>query len=252
MAEELELVEDDFGDAFDGRLERIGRQFTIFVNTKYGAGSPRYRFSLAHELGHYFIDDHRQHLERGGRPHGSRANFVSANVAEREADTFAAALLMPNHLFKRQANRKEPELRELKQMASAYGTSILAAAIRLVNVSDYPCAVIVASGDRVDFAFCSEVLLERGTGVIRKNSLVPRESPSAAFRSGKLRGSEEIAEAAISSGVWFPDARCSDFGMYEEVIELRHPARTLSLLVPDGEDPEEDVEEDEHNEDPDE
>ena len=52
----------DFRDAFDGRLEYhpTPRRFLLFYNTRYDSGRvdgslhPRTRFSLAHELGHYF------------------------------------------------------------------------------------------------------------------------------------------------------------------------------------------------------
>jgi hypothetical protein len=64
----------DFGEAFDGKLKyrRDRNIFLLFFNTKYDSGlppgchHPRTRFSIAHELGHYFIEPHHQHLRYGG------------------------------------------------------------------------------------------------------------------------------------------------------------------------------------------
>ena len=47
-------------------------------------------FSVAHELAHYFLIAHHNYLKHGGRPHGSKTEFVSDNNSEREADAFAA------------------------------------------------------------------------------------------------------------------------------------------------------------------
>src|SRR5581483_80345 len=64
---------EDFGDAFDGRLEYQSPRFLLFYNTKYdalphsGQHHPRVNFSVAHELGHYFLEQHRQFLKKGGR-----------------------------------------------------------------------------------------------------------------------------------------------------------------------------------------
>ena len=69
---------DDFGDAFDGRLEYIEPRYLLFYNTKYnqwphiGTDHPKVRFTIAHELGHYFLDDHRAYLNKGGKPNPVR------------------------------------------------------------------------------------------------------------------------------------------------------------------------------------
>jgi Zn-dependent peptidase ImmA (M78 family) len=54
-----------------------------------------------HELGHYFLDGHVHSLFGLGQGlHQSESGFTSKNPVEREADAFAAGLLMPKTLFK--------------------------------------------------------------------------------------------------------------------------------------------------------
>src|SRR6266849_7687409 len=84
---QLRLIGDDFRNVFDGRFEyhRSKRRFLLFYNTKYdfseGQHHPRTRFSLAHELGHFYIDRHRMYLMTGGSPHGSRGEFTTDKAA---------------------------------------------------------------------------------------------------------------------------------------------------------------------------
>ena len=65
------------------------------------------RFSIAHELGHYFLDGHIDHILPKDGVHTSHAGFVSADPYELEADQFAAGLLMPSIPFKRALARQE-------------------------------------------------------------------------------------------------------------------------------------------------
>lgn len=66
--EGLNVIYDDYGQGtFDGMTwyEPNPDEFFIHMNTARGnaKGSAKGRFTLAHELGHYFIDHHRQALE---------------------------------------------------------------------------------------------------------------------------------------------------------------------------------------------
>lgn len=86
----------NYGIFFDGMLEHINGKFHIYVNTEKHNNPQRHRFTFAHELGHFFIDEHAlalsQNLSAG---HCSITGFISENEVEREADLFAASLLMP-------------------------------------------------------------------------------------------------------------------------------------------------------------
>ena len=88
------LIETPLKNA-DGRIVHGKSRSIIKVNSNI-AYDGRKRFAIAHELGHYFIDEHSialaQNLSAG---HCSQTGFVSEIAVEREADLFAASLLMP-------------------------------------------------------------------------------------------------------------------------------------------------------------
>jgi IrrE N-terminal-like domain len=179
---QLRLIGDDFRDVFDGMLEyhRSKRRFLLFYNTKYGvyAGEihPRTRFSLAHELGHFFIDRHRIYLMTGGRPHGSRGEFTTDSMVEREADAFAAALLMPKSMLRPMVNRAPIALADVERFANIFQTSLVSTAIRSVQLSDFPCAVVGIRAGRIAWGFLSESLREGGCYGILNG---PLQSPTA-------------------------------------------------------------------------
>ncbi|MEK7886306.1 ImmA/IrrE family metallo-endopeptidase [Burkholderia contaminans] len=100
----------------------------------------RERFSVAHELGHW-------HLHRGRsfqcRVDDPSANLSSDRALEKEADDFAAHLLLPGPLFKPViAQIGQPSFQQLTKVAGEFDTSIMATALRLVNIDTLP--VIVA------------------------------------------------------------------------------------------------------------
>src|SRR5262245_5171406 len=84
---------DDLGDRYDGKLEYEPRKrrFLLYYNTKYdrtmpgGQHHPRTRFSISHELGHYFIERHHDDLVNGEPPHESSGEFKNASQKEGEA-----------------------------------------------------------------------------------------------------------------------------------------------------------------------
>ena len=89
----------------------------MMVNSRLGPG--RFRFSIAHELGHYLLR-HRTvaHID------GERSPQL-----ERQADIFAAELLLPEAYL-----RADLETHTLPELAERYRVSRQALEIRLKNL----------------------------------------------------------------------------------------------------------------------
>ena len=75
----------------EAALEPLGNGRAIVPNGADDSG--RRRFTIAHEIGHFVLYPERCRPERGGVDEAGRRE-------EREADTFAAELLMPEHLVR--------------------------------------------------------------------------------------------------------------------------------------------------------
>lgn len=170
----------DFRDRFDGQLEyhRSKNRFLLFYNTKYGRLSngdlhPRTRFSIAHELGHYFLGRHREYLLHTGQSHPSRGEFLSDRTIETEADAFAAGLLMPSRLLGPLVNAGEMTFVDIEGWARQFRTSITSTARRSVELSHFPCALVGIRDGRVAFSFHSQAMIDGGCYPRPRGSSIP-------------------------------------------------------------------------------
>src|SRR5262249_8815407 len=99
----------DAAGGVSGILLRHGDMFGILYATHIKSEGFQ-RFSVGHELGHYFLDGHMDHVLPKDGIHTSHAGFVSADPYELEADQFAAGLLMPSTPFKRALGKQDAGL----------------------------------------------------------------------------------------------------------------------------------------------
>jgi Zn-dependent peptidase ImmA (M78 family) len=135
----------NYNDDFDGLLEHQSGKFHIYINLDrlQNPYKPRARFTFAHELGHYFIDEHRNALRSGQAPaHSSFTNFSSENIVEKEADFFASCLLMPSERFKEATFRKKFNFQLADTLAAKFQTSITSTLLRFITLNIYPITVI--------------------------------------------------------------------------------------------------------------
>jgi len=156
--EGLELYYDDYGDSFDG-MTFFDNGFYIHLNEKRGNrhGTARGRFTLAHELGHYFIDNHRIGLKNGLlKPHGSISKPERFHRIEREADYFAACLLMPEDIFKKEVLGKKFDFSLLRHLESFFNVSLTAAALRFRDIGNAEITIIYAVDGKIKWQFASE------------------------------------------------------------------------------------------------
>ena len=114
-----------------GAIQRDGEGYKIVVNKNHA--KTRQRFTVAHELGHFIY--HRDLLGGGvGDNLAFRAEdteLPNPNITithERQANTFASNLLMPNHLI---AQLKAQGLKTPEQLADALEVSPEAMRIKL-------------------------------------------------------------------------------------------------------------------------
>lgn len=177
----LLAIGDDFKNRFDGELRYHPKKnrFVLFHNTKYDVGlqglHPRTRFSIAHELGHYFIERHHSYFVHRGRPHPSKGEFANERQIEREADAFAASLLMPSRMLGRLLEG-EPTFAKVRRLADTFQTSVVSTAIRSVQFSDFPCALAAVHDSSVAWMVASQPLIRGGCYPRSKVPLASRTS----------------------------------------------------------------------------
>jgi len=164
-----------YKNSFDGLIEYEAGTFHIYINSK-DTNSPRTRFTFAHELGHYFIDEHRNALLGGRTPsHPSYTNFSSKNPVEIEADFFASSLLMPESRIKQDCFRQKFNFELIEKISQKYNTSITATVLKLMTIDHHPIMIVCSINNNIkwfkyshDFPF---KWLKKPNGIVPKDSL---------------------------------------------------------------------------------
>lgn len=213
-----------------GMLQKVGNHFGIAYATF--VDNPGFqRFSIAHELAHYFLEGHPEALLTSG-PHRSRAGFGSGDKHEMEADYFASGLLMPNPLFARALDKAGSGFRAIERLAGLCGTSLESTAIKFAQTTDAPVAIIVSEGATIAYWFASVAFKASGVDWIAKNTPLP-DCATRAFNAKPERvAAGERVEASTGLREWFGDG--SDWEIAEDVVGLGSYGKTLTVLF--GED----------------
>jgi Zn-dependent peptidase ImmA (M78 family) len=158
-AKEITYSLGHYKNSFDGMLQHEFGRFHIYLNKDrlQHTHTTRARFTLAHELGHFFIDDHRNALSTGRTPsHPSITNFSSKNIVEREADFFAACLLMPENRIKSDCFRRKFDYSIIDELSKKYQTSVASTVIRFAEIGNHPIMVVVAKDGIVQWKWASQ------------------------------------------------------------------------------------------------
>jgi hypothetical protein len=232
--EEIDLAPGEYGPKFDARIEYLPPLETFAVYYRRGGlgrSEGRVRFSVAHELGHFYL--HRDRLLRG-EAHNSQADFRSRNPLEQEADEFAARLLMPQTLFVaavRQFRQRVCVLSDLCHLAdNVFHTSLMSAVRRYCQCNLEPSSVVVSQQRKVKWAVHSEDMRRLGHGYIEAGRPVPRMSRTAELW-GRLREGEqpEPAEGSVQASVWFERGYARS--LWEEAMPLGATGFLLTYLT---------------------
>lgn len=240
-AESLGVTFNDYEDAFDGLLQHAAGRFHIFCNLRRveGPTSDRARFTLAHELGHYFIDAHRLRLERGQSLPLSQCDYESAQPIEREADCFASHLLMPAPRFVKQSRGLPPGLAGILALRRHFGTSVTSTACRYAELGVTPCVVVKWSPGGVGWRFMSAAAWEAGLGkTIDTLTDLPAGSATARAVAGEAVPAKGFFECGTTAAGWFKavtPGSTRNAVLVEQAIPLgRFGALTILYSAMDG------------------
>ncbi|HTB21729.1 MAG TPA: ImmA/IrrE family metallo-endopeptidase [bacterium] len=224
------LENPDLTPDLSGCLMKAGDLFGILYSSRF-ANEGFKRFTVAHELGHYFLEGHIEALfGKGQKIHKSLSGFISKDKYEREADSFSASLLMPRNLFTAAQSNGDRGLAGIETLSNLCITSLTATAIRFARLSDELMAVICSTGNQIDFAVMSKPLQDvPGLTWISKNSRLTPGTATADFNKNEdnVKRTRRMA-TTTTLNAWFEGGDSTEFN--EEIIGLGQYGRTLTVL----------------------
>lgn len=227
---------------FDGGLYRVPKGWAILYNNSV-ASRGRVNFTLAHELGHYLV--HRRRFPNGMEcKQDDVASMDNAyRTVEREANVFAANLLMPLDDFRAQIPaRSRVSLDMLSHCADRYQVSLIAATLRWLAYTERRAVVVVAREGYMLWSRSSEAA--RKTGACFRTSGAPVELPPRSFACNQTSGVDGRSGIDHGPGVWFREpvreitviSDQYDFSVSLLLLENDGPSRSI-----EPESPEEDL-----------
>jgi hypothetical protein len=211
-------------DGFDGALIRA-REVPLgaIVIRKSIRETGRKNFTLAHEIGHFLLSGHDREeivctkLDIGAWGDGSKG-------IEREADEFAAELLMPTASVQRIIGSAAPSLELIQKIAQRFHTSLSAAAWRYCDLAKKQCAIVWSTGGRIDWSKHSEAFefsLRKGT---------PLKKPTLAFRAFHGQIIPKQPQEVPANG-WMPASNLAENAkLWEQSKALPAYGSVISLL----------------------
>ena len=213
-----------------GMLLRRGNLFGIVYATHIDNIGFQ-NFSVAHELGHYFLPGHQDAVLSAGGIHESHAGFGSGDRYEMEADHFAATLLMPHALFTEAMRTAGDGLPAIQRLAKQCQTSLTATAIRYARCTCDPIAIVLSTGTQINYCFMSNALKDvKGLDWIRKGDRLSRGTATFAFNQDRerIRRAERDQDTSDLQD-WFGGDR--SLSGTEQVIGLGSYGKTLTVLT---------------------
>jgi hypothetical protein len=208
---------------FEGALYPLGdpRDGWAIIYNNANVSPGRIRFTTGHEFGHYLA--HR-HLLPDGIECDDKVVIQRAGIGiEKEADEFAAYLLMPFDDFrKRVSSTDKPGIDELSACAERYGVSLVAAIMRWLEYTERRAILVVSRDGGAIWSKASDAAFRSGRFIrtAKQTFMLPAESLA-------VREQFDGAGRAIGThppGVWFPEVT-------EEIsVRSNRYDLTLSLL----------------------
>lgn len=215
--------------SFSGLLLQIDGVNGVLLRA--GDSRRRKRFTLAHEIGHFCIPTHRRHTlpctttEQGDR--------VGRSSTEREADEFAVELLMPRQQVSALASTGAIDVAKSEGLAETFDTSLLAASLRLVDVTSEMAGVVFYDEGVVRWI--------HRAGLPYGLPPIGTAPPAGSVALDVHHGHEGDRSATkVDPMVWLADGRNvnEDYELLESSIAMREGRSILTILWLIGGEPE--------------
>lgn len=224
----VQIVPEDLPDCEGALVPGDGnpRRWAIMYNRKQNAG--RRAYTIAHELGHFVL--HRKLVDDD--PDFDGGFYCSKNAVEhgagrdieKEANEFAATLLMPLDDFRRFIPSDNlANLERLGKAAERYGVSLTAAALRWLEYTNCRAMLIASVDGFALWGKSSEAALKSGRFIRTKNEMF--ELPTASMAARKEFGDDALTGIRQPAGVWFPEPAiemCMRTDRYDFELTLLH------------------------------
>ena len=249
IAEQLQIVvwEREMESEYDGCLMRVGDTWGILLNNLIQS-QPRKNFTVAHELGHYYLDGGQTERQISATDEKDNAaefvpqhrcqredlrGFDSHRLEEQRANQFAVELLMPSPIFRADtADLPEIGLSAIDALAERYSTSLTSTAIRYTRLSPHVCAIVLSEKGQIKYFAYSERFRQNSDCYLARNKSLHPDSVADLLAKGGLKDAKEH-KGKVPLSYWCSTQ--SEQALIEQSRRLPRMNQVLSFLwLPDS------------------
>jgi hypothetical protein len=206
-------------DTFEGALVRIPNRPVGRIAVSSGIREPgRKRFTIGHEIGHYVLPGHGQSVCQT-KEIESWSKAISAQ--ELAANRFASELLMPTEAVGRTLRAQWATFEAAKEISNQFQTSLTAAAMKCMNVTDENCVLVVSDSGVIQWTRPSDKFRH----YIPRGAKVSTESFASQLFAGKVRA----LDGAVPADVWLTEVESGK--VWEDSIILPYYERVLTIVT---------------------
>lgn len=214
-------VDYDLPDDQAGSTTLIKGRHCIFVNGRHSR--ERQRFTVLHEIAHIVLD-----LPSSHQAQLNIRDLFSYQKRPREeviCDVFAAELLLPEPLFRKDVTMAPLGFDSIETLALNYEASLTSTGSRFAVLNEEPCAFILGETGRVRYVSYSRAIREQ-KGWISIGLSIPEGTLTAA----KLKGGGEEGPTEIEAYLWLENEKGRGRYLYEDVRLLEQWNQSLTLV----------------------
>ena len=200
----------------------IGHGERAIISVSSASSPERYRFSIGHELGHWF--KHRGTVGNLCKKKDILANRSSLNKSvrgkEKVANEYASELLMPSYLFSKHIKNSTISFDVILSIKEAFHVSLTAAAIRYVNFCDFAVILCCYGEQGRKWFHKSKYVPDYFYPVRAINKSSPGYKCALSARDGYMAHE-------VDADVWIDNRGAEDY----EVMEVVWPIRRNEFMV---------------------
>ncbi len=213
--------DDDLPNDQAGSSTTISGRHVIFVNARH---SPkRQRFTVLHELGHIFLQIPSLHSDQTRTR--DLFSYRGRPINEVLCDVFAAELLLPEPVFRKDVNRAEMGFSSIENLAAQYEASLTSTGSRFAVLNEEPCAFILSEAGKVRYVSYSVSMRQQRAWISPRLSI-----PADTLTTRWLQGARDEGPIEIAAYNWLENEKRKDRWLFEDVRLLEQWNQALTLL----------------------
>ncbi len=224
---DIPIKEVDADNRYDGYLLKYKGSRGIMIN-KSIMYETRKNFTIAHEIGHSEIPHHKD------SKYICLKSYIDSPFRlkrqEREANEFAAELLMPAAFISEEIKNKEIGLEVIKSISEKCETSLTSSGFRYIKHCPEIATFLVSEDNKIKQCIVSSKMKERRL-VFNKGNVLDKQSIAFNFfnKDGTISdGKEDKDEVDVSA--WFPTLDYTKYDCFEYSIPSPNFNQVISLI----------------------